>query len=252
MMRSFLLGLILLPAGNLTVLAAAPAAFDQANRDFHDGRFSAALVSYEKLLADEGPRAAIYYNLGNCHQRLGQYGSAILAYERARLLTPRDPDLLANLALARKAAAAFEESGEHRYMDAAANYLSRNEWSWLIAGGALFLGGLAAGCGFFGLPRRGLRQAALTVGSLAVLGMIAGTAALYHRRDEADHGIVLSDKAEVRLSPFEQAESLGTPGVGRTVHIRDHNGGFSYIEVPGTHLHGWLPDKDVAAIIAEK
>ena len=245
------LGLVCLLLGNLTVCAAGSTAFEQANREFQAGHFATAAASYEKLLAAEGPRAAVYYNLGNSYQRIGQYGHAILAYERARLLAPRDPDLAANLGLARKAAAAFEESGGYPHLDAAANYLSRNEWSWLVAGGALFLGGLAAGCGIFGLPRRGLRQAALTVAGLAVFGMIAGSAALYHRRGEAGHGIVLSDKAEVRLSPFDKAEALGSPGIGRTVHIRDHSGGFSYIEVPGTNLHGWVTDKDVAGIETE-
>jgi len=250
MNMKFLPGLICLLLGNLSAFAADLAAFEQANHEFHADQFATAAATYEKILATGGPHATVYYNLGNCYQRLGQYGHAILAYERARLLTPRDPDLLANLALARKAAAAFGDSGEHRYMDAAANYLSRNEWSWLIAGGALFLGGLAAACGIGGLPRRSLRQTAIAAAALALVGMIAGTAALYHRRDEASHGVVLSDKAEVRLSPFEKADSLGSPGVGRTVHIRDHNGGFSYIEVPGTDLHGWLADKDVSPILS--
>ena len=240
--------LICLLLGNLPVCAAGSAAFEEANREFQGGRYATAAADYEKLLAAEGPRAAVYYNLGNCYQRLGQYGPAILAYERARLLTPRDPDLAANLALARKAAAAFEDGGGHLYLAAAANYLSRNEWSWLAAGGALLLGGLAAVCGIAGLPRRGLRQTVFTLAGLAVCGMIAGAAVLYHRRDEAGLGIVLSDKAEMRLSPFEKAESLGTPGVGRTVHIRSRYGGFSYIEVPGTNLHGWAANKDVAAI----
>ena len=252
MNMKLLLGLIILLAGNLGVVTAGSAAFDQANREFQAGQFGTAAAGYEKLLASEGPRAAVYYNLGNCYQRLGQYGNAILAYERARLLTPRDPDLLANLALARKAAAAFEENGTPTYVDAAANYLSRNEWSWIIVVGALVLGGLAAVSGMAGLPRGGWRQAAATAAGFALVVMGIGAAALYHRRGEADRGIVLTDKAEVRLSPFEKAESLGTPGVGRMVHIRDHNGGFTYIEVPGTNLHGWVADHDVAAIMTGK
>ena len=241
--------LMVLLFGNPVVRAADSAAFEQANREFAAGHFAAAAAGYEQVLTSDGPRAAAYYNLGNCYQRLGQYGQAILAYERARLLTPRDPDLLANLALARKAAAAFEENGPHPYADAAANYLSRNEWSWLVAGAALFVGGLATVCGMTGLPRRGLRQAAIIAALLAVLLMLAGVAALCYRQDERNRGIVLTEKAEVRLSPFAQAEAIGTPGVGRMVHFRGRSsGGFCYVEVPGTHLHGWMDDRDVAAI----
>ena len=75
-----------------------------------------------------------------------------------------------------------------------------------------------------------------------------GSTALYLRRDEANLGIVLTENAAVHLSPFEKAESLGTPGPGRIVRMRGKSGGFHYIEVPGTNLRGWLSDKEVAAI----
>ena len=54
----------------------------------------------------------------------------------------------------------------------------------------------------------------------------------------------------MRLSPFAKAESLRSLGMGRTVLIRDHSAGFSYVEVPGTNLHGWIADKDVGTILA--
>lgn len=251
MNHHLLFGLLCLVLGSSPLVAAGEAAFEQANRQFQAGEFAAAAAGYEQLLAAGGPRAAVFYNLGNSYQRLGQYGPAILAYERARLLTPRDPDLLANLALARKATAAFEDGGPYPRLQAALKYLSRNEWSWVVAGATLVLGGLAVGCGAWGLPRRGPRHAAVVVASMAVLGILMGAAALYLRRDEAAEGIVLTDSAAVRLSPFKEAEPLGTPGAGRTVLLRARSGGFHYVEVPGTQLHGWLADTDVAAITAE-
>ena len=209
-------------------LGAAPsAAFDQANRQFAAGDYAAAAAAYEQALAADGPRAAVFYNLGNSYQRLGRTGPAILAYERARLLAPRDPDLLANLALARKAAAAFEDSDRHPLVEVALNYLSRNEWSWLVTGSALALGGLAS------------------------VALALGGSALYLRRAEANQGIVLSEAATVRLSPFATAEALGTPGPGRIVRLGGQTGDFYYIEVPGANLRGWMARKDVAAITPE-
>jgi len=248
MNRNFLIGLLYLFLG--TAFAGA-SAFDEANQQFKAGDYGGAVATYEKLLSTEGPRAAVFYNLGNSYQQLKQYGPAILAYERARLLTPRDPDLLANLALSRKAATAFEDAGLHPQMEAALNYLSRNEWSWLIAGGALFLGTLALFCGLVRLPKRGQRQCAAASACLAGLAIAAGATALYLRRAEASRGIILSENATVRLSPFDQAEALGTPGPGRSVHLGAQNGGFYYIEVPSANLHGWLASKDVAPITPE-
>ena len=87
------------------------ASMEDANGQFKAGNFEVAATHYEEVLKHEGPRASVFYNLGNSYQAQKKYGPAILAYERARLLTPRDPDLLANLNLARKAATAFDEVG---------------------------------------------------------------------------------------------------------------------------------------------
>ena len=64
-------------------------------------------------------------------------------------------------------------------------------------------------------------------------------------------GVVLSQNASVRLSPFEKAESLGTPGTGKMVRLGAKSGDFQYVEVPGTHLRGWLSNEDVAAIVPQ-
>jgi hypothetical protein len=80
------------------------------------------------------------------------------------------------------------------------------------------------------------------------LALLAGSAVLYLRRGEAARGVILSAAANVRLSPFEKAESLGTPGAGRVVQLGVKNGGFQYIEVPATNLRGWVARQDVAAI----
>ena len=104
-------------------------------------------------------------------------------------------------------------------------------WRNCLAAGILVSAGLAGLAGFL---------------------IIAGSTALYLRRGEAARGIVLSEGATVRLSPFEKAEALGTPGPGRSVRLGAKNGGFQYIEVPGATLKGWLAEKDVAAIYPQK
>lgn len=231
--------------GTVTCFASA---LDAANERFKSGDFAGAAAAYEEILSAEGPRASVYYNLGNSHQQLKQYGPAILAYERARLLAPRDADLLANLAHARKA---VEKHGRdtratslHPWLEAALNFLSRNEWSWLLAGSAMFLGVLAVVAGVVKLPRRSL---VISTSAMGLIIAISGTA-LYLRRGEAVRGIVLSETAAVRLSPFEKAESLGTPGAGSVVELGAQSGEFQYVEIPDSGLSGWLANRDVAAI----
>lgn len=248
-MKGSLITLLLAGIAALPLIQAG--SFEDGNREFAAGDFPAAVESYQKALEADGPDAAVYYNLGNAWQSEKKYGPAILAYERARLLTPRDPDLAANLALARKAATAFEEPELHPKVDATICYLSRNEWSLLVAGSALLLGALALLRGLMKWPVRWTRQLGAAVAVLAGLVIAAGSTVLWLRRSEAARGIVLVENAAVRLSPFGSAESLGTAVPGRVVHLGKKSGDFQYIEVSGTELKGWLANADVAAISTE-
>lgn len=235
--------------GLLAGLAVADESlFDKANHQFEAGDIAGASAIYQEILVSEGPSASVLFNLGNCEQRLGKYGYAILAYERARLLTPRDPDLLTNLDLARKAATAFEESDRHPVMDVFLNYLSLNEWSWLVAGSALLLGGLALLCGCLRMRRRWMIIGTRILAGLAGFLIVGGAVILYLRRDDVNRGVVLTKYAVVKLSPFKEAESIGTPGTGHIVRILESKEGFHYVEVSGTGLRGWMSDEDVSAI----
>jgi len=229
--------------------SAFSAGIDDANKLFQTGDFSAAATAYQKVVDTEGPSAAVLYNLGNSHYRLGHYGPAILAYERAKLLAPRDPDLQANLNLARKAATVFDKSALDPRLEAVVGYLSMNEWSWLIVGAALWIGVLSVAAGLVRISNPVARRVALASMVFSAILIAAGTAALVLRRDEAGRGIVLSKDAAVLLSPFEKAETVGTPGAGRIVRMGEKNGGYFYVTVPGTELHGWMLETDVAAIV---
>lgn len=244
MIRKSLPGLLCFVIGTMCVSASA---FDEANGKFKSGDYAAAAAAYEDALEKSGPDAAVYYNLGNSYQKLKQYGPAILAYERARLLTPRDPDLSANLALVRKEATAFEGSETGSKWQAVLGYLSRNEWSYLVVGGAFFISIFFLLNGVFRLSADVVKWARIPA-ALAFLAILTGSVALYLRRTESEKGIVLKENAAIRLSPFDEAESLGTPGSGKVVRLGVKNGGFQYVEMHGASLRGWMSETDVAQI----
>ncbi len=244
MKRYFLISSLALLVASISAHAAP---WDEANRQFQSGDFGGAAQSYEKILSNDGPSAAAFYNLGNAYQSLKQYGPAILAYERARLLTPRDPDLLANLTSARQAAHAPEEMSLNPQVAAALTLLSRNEWSWLVVSCAILIGGICLVRGVVTVPKK-FQLALVTSTVVAALLLIVAAAALYIRRSEAERGIILSENVAMRLSPFEAAESTGTLGPGRSVMLGIRNGSFTFASVPNSPLQGWLADKDVSAI----
>ena len=85
--------------------AQSPAATDlmaEANARYDREEYAEAVLLYESLVGDGYHDVALYYNLGNAHLGDGDLGRAILSYLRARELSPRDPDVRANLELARE------------------------------------------------------------------------------------------------------------------------------------------------------
>lgn len=92
---------LLLVACGPAPLAAQEAFFEEGNRLYQEGDFAGAVELYERILESGVESGELHYNLGNAWFRLGEIGPAVLHYERARRMMPRDDDLRANLELAR-------------------------------------------------------------------------------------------------------------------------------------------------------
>ena len=91
----------LLVIWSVAPLAAQEAFFDEGNRRYQEGDYAGAVELYKRILESGVESGELHYNLGNAWFRLGEVGPAILHYERARRIMPRDGDLRANLELAR-------------------------------------------------------------------------------------------------------------------------------------------------------
>jgi tetratricopeptide (TPR) repeat protein len=75
--------------------------FFRANNSYREDRYDDAIQDYEQLISDGLRSANIFYNLGNAYLRTGSKGKAILYYERAFRIRPRDADIRSNLDFAR-------------------------------------------------------------------------------------------------------------------------------------------------------
>lgn len=116
-----------LSAQTLSVTERADSAYTADN-------FGLASELYQKVIDDEGPSAALYYNLGNSYYRLGEMGKAILAYERALRLNPTYTDARNNLEFVNGRIS--DRPGERgtflgNALDSAANSAHSNTWAWL-------------------------------------------------------------------------------------------------------------------------
>lgn len=75
--------------------------FFRSNQAYKEARYKDAAKGYGQLIRSGHESGHLYYNLGNAWFRLGRIGKAILNYERALSLIPRNADLNFNLRHAR-------------------------------------------------------------------------------------------------------------------------------------------------------
>jgi len=60
--------------------------FTKANEEYAQGQFTEAISGYEGLVRAGQWSANLFYDLGNAYFRTGEFGRAILNYERALAL----------------------------------------------------------------------------------------------------------------------------------------------------------------------
>ena len=83
-----------------TSLSASAITKQNADAEYQKGNYQQAIKDYEDLLKN-GVSADVYYNLGNAYYRTDNITQAVLAFERAHLLSPGDEDINFNLQFVR-------------------------------------------------------------------------------------------------------------------------------------------------------
>jgi tetratricopeptide (TPR) repeat protein len=240
MKTSFPLFLLFL-ALSLRALAQADDPFSQANRAFAESRYDDAIQGYETLLAQQGASAPVLFDLGNAYFRTGKIGQALVHYERARLLAPRDPDLLANETLvANKAGLAETESRWRQGL----RFLSPDEWAWLLAGTVVL-----ACVGFFTTALRPALGGPLRLwNGLLVLAAVAAATAGTLQTGSLHRAWVIEADAPVRISPFTEAKAAFTLPDGAAVTVKGAHDTFFLIR-DAKGASGWIDGSQLAPLL---
>ncbi len=80
-------------------LVAQTKELSKAAMAYQQEQYQSALRIYEDLSKTQGGSSDLFYNIANCHYRLGNKGKAILYYEKALALDPANSDARENLSL---------------------------------------------------------------------------------------------------------------------------------------------------------
>ena len=188
--------------------------------------------------------ASALYDAGNGYARQGRAALAILYYERARLLAPTDPDILANLRHVR--ASAGLPPGTGTWWASHARVANPNI---MFLVGVFALGLAGAGVLVIRFHSRLRRAGWIAAVSGAVLLGVALDDAL--ATWPIMHEAVVLHGTAVRASPVAGGDSLFTIPEGQVVNTMDNYHGFELISTDAGRT-GWVQQADVAAVVARR
>lgn len=196
--------------------------FYQANGLYQQNQYEEAAALYQKLVDCGYESGNLYFNLGNTYYKLGRTGPAVLYYEKARRLIPRDADLLANLSYALEGVEEGIPDWKREFFRNLTTFLS-TEQLVVFASFCFFLVTVVviAGILFPEKIRTTYRSqwlAFLFVFGFLLLFFLTLTGLQYY-----DHltpaGVAIKDGGSVRYEPVEQATVHFTLSEGSRVKI---------------------------------
>lgn len=225
-------------------LAEPRAEFDAANAALAAGDLAGAAAGYEKVVAAGGTGGDVWFNLGNVYYRQGELPRAVLAWRRAELRDPRDPDVAANLEFARRKLP--------DRLDVARRHPSFAPWQVaLTVDEARWLGWAAVGLGLLAAAGRGLtsRFPLAGVGGAAAAGGLTLLAGAWAQERLPPGGVVLAEEVSAQ-SDLGGGVTLFTLHGGAEVEVTEQAAGKVQIRLPDGR-RGWVAAEAVGVVDPE-
>lgn len=220
--------------------------FFKANQAYKVGDFQEAIEEYLRLIRSGHRAAQVYYNLGNAYFRAGQLGRAILEYERAQLLMPRDPDLNFNLSHARdQTLDAIEESSG--FVETSFFWLKSfnlNELFWPFALLNLLLWAILI-IRLFYKSEWLYYLLLLILSSWFVAGLSFGLK--YYWVSSDDRAVILEKEVNILAGPEKDDTVLFKLHEGTVVYQERSEDGWSLVRLPDKK-RGWVKSKATGLI----
>ena len=223
------------------------ALFFEGNAAYRDGDYAAAAEQYEQALEVGGASGAVLFNLGNAYFKQSRLGPALLNYERARRLLPRDPDIAANRAFALERAGTVPQANSAWVevlfpigVRATANELAVASLvlTWILAG-------LMTLRNLMSTSRKGAEQAAVAAG-LMLAFVIANLVFRLSTVELAARAMVVSEGGAIaRYEPSDTGAEYFRPGEGETLTVAERRPGWSKVR-RADGVRGWVKDSALA------
>jgi tetratricopeptide (TPR) repeat protein len=226
--------------------------WDSAGSLYAQGRFTEALELYGSIAQDGYSSWQLFYNIANCHFKTGNYGKAILFYERALKLNPTGKDIGFNLNFTRQFTVDKIDAVPEFILNTWIRDLNYkfNSDTWTIV--SLFLLSLTALLllAFRYGPSPASRKTAFFVALFTAIIFLVSTCfaysqkASYHNKEEA---VIMVPVSTVRNSPDNSGATLFILHEGTKVELMEELGSWKRVELSDGR-QGWIAASDLEII----
>ncbi|HEV8323409.1 MAG TPA: tetratricopeptide repeat protein [Myxococcota bacterium] len=223
--------------------------WDRGLEAYRAGKLADAAAAWQGLLAAGVDDASVHYDLGNAYFEMGQFGRAIVCYERVLRLEPGAGDAELNLAAADRAALAAARDdpagalgrAEGAWTERLARRLRADDWAMLFAAAWLAcFGGLTARRL---VPGGAARAAALALAIAGASLLPFAGASLWARAGldaSHDRAVVVAPRATLRRGPSPDNAPAFDVREGIRVKVSGEDAGWLKVRLTDG-LEAWAP-----------
>lgn len=247
---SVALFVVLLP--KVAVSDEAEAFFVKGVEFYQNGNYPAAIEEFKKIIDSGYESWEVYFNLGNAYFKNKQTAQAILDFERAKRLNPKDEDIEYNLELANLAIVdRIQELPRFfisRWISTISLLFSLNLLGWITIGLYFVLIGLIIGRIF--AKSGGLKKinfVSVVVVALAFGGFAGLLTTRIIENETKLEAIVTEDRIVVKSAPGDTGTEVFTLHEGVKVEIQDRSNTWLRIRL-ADGKRGWLQESSVEVI----
>jgi hypothetical protein len=196
-----------------------------------------------KAAAPSPESAPALCDLGKALVHEGKPGPAILAFERAQQLAPRDPAIAVNLQAVRETAGLVDPPTA--WWQSAAHSLTMNEWAW---SGSLALAFVCAAMSFSRFFPARLRQLMNALSVTCAVAVLVAIGALWLRWPELSRAVVVNPHVTALIAPAESAAPVFPLAEGEIVTAKKALRNFVLVRTADGRS-GWVSREQVKRII---
>lgn len=225
--------------------------FEQANLAYKLGAYDSAKALYAEVVNNGYESAELFYNLGNTYYKDANLPAAILYFERALKIAPKDEDIAYNLEVANSFITDKIEPVEPVFISAwwtgLAKSMTPTAWGWTFIALLTLLCVLVT---LFVMGRSpGLKQLGFLAGLVTFFACAIALSLGFKSKALADktEAIVFSPSVNVKSEPGLGATVQFVVHEGLKVEVIDEDSEWLRIELADGNS-GWLPATSVERI----